>query len=412
MYNILHMHREQPCSREPLGMSALLIFSIALFVSVLLSELAGRSVLSMAVLFLAAGFLCGPGILNYIQLQPDAPIVQRIAELALFSILFTDGMRLSLRDLTGAWQLPGRALILGLPLTLIGTAILARSIVGVTWLEAFLIGAILSPTDPVFAAAIIGREEIPPRLRHLLNVESGLNDGLALPIVLALMAMISHEPLHGSQLTGELALGVGLGVVVPWAGCRLEQSRFFSVEKRYEPIFAFSIGLLVLSLGLLTHANLYLAAFAGGITIATVRSDLRDEFHDFGEIVAELLKLAALLVFGVLISPQFLSEVSLAGYLFAALALFAVRPLAISLALLSSKLDWRERITAGWFGPKGFASVIYGLLVVQAALPGADRIFHLVAVVVAGSMIAHSSTDILFARWFCRTEESPERMLP
>ncbi len=385
-------------------MTVLLIFSIALLVAVLLSELADRSVLSMAVLFLVAGFLCGPGMLDFIRLAPDDPIVQRLAELALFSILFTDGMRLNLVELTSKWRLPGRALLIGLPLTLLGTAALGHFVAGLSWLEALLVGAILCPTDPVFAAAIIGRDEIPPRLRHLLNVESGLNDGLALPIVLALMALVGHEALHVGGLAGELALGIALGVAVPWAGCRIERSRFFSVRKSYEPIFAFSLGLLVLSLGFLTHANLYLAAFAAGITIATVRPDLRKEFHQFGEIVAELLKLAALLVFGVLMSPRFFSEVPLSGYVFAVLALFAVRPIAIAIALIRSGLDWREQITAGWFGPKGFASVIYGLLIVQAAVPGADRMFHLVAIVVAGSMIAHSSTDVLFARWFRRAE--------
>jgi len=385
-------------------MTVLLIFSIALLVAVLLSELADRSVLSMAVLFLLAGFLCGPGMLDFIRLTPDDPIVQRLAELALFSILFTDGMRLNLLEFTSKWRLPGRALLIGLPLTLLGTAALGHFVAGLSWLEALLVGAILSPTDPVFAAAIIGREEIPLRLRHLLNVESGLNDGLALPIVLALMALVGHEALHVGGLAGELALGVALGVAVPWVGCRIERSRFFSVRKSYEPIFAFSLGLLVLSLRLLSHANLFLAAFAAGITVATGRPDLRKEFHQFGEIVAELLKLAALLVFGVLMSPRFFSEVPVSGYVFAGLALFAVRPIAIAIALIRSGLDWREQITAGWFGPKGFASVIYGLLIVHAAVPGADRMFHLVAIVVTGSMIAHSSTDVLFARWFRRAE--------
>jgi len=106
----------------------------------------------------------------------------------------------------------------------------------------------------------------------------------------------------------------------------------------------------------------------------------------------------------VLMSPRFFSEVPVSGYVFAVLALFAVRPIAIAIALIRSGLDWREQITAGWFGPKGFASVIYGLLIVHAAVPGADRMFHLVAIVVTGSMIAHSSTDVLFARWFRRAE--------
>ena len=87
--------------------------------------------------------------------------------------------------------------------------------------------------------------------------------------------------------------------------------------------------------------------------------------------------------------------------------LIVVRPLALLLSLHGSELDFREKITAGWFGPKGFASVIYGLLLYQAATPGADRLFHLVAIVVVGSMVAHSSTDVLFARWFCEKKSAP-----
>ena len=383
-------------------MSALLIFAVTLFVAVLLSELAQRSVLSMAVLFLAAGFVAG--ISGAIRLQPQDPIVERLAELALFAILFTDGMRLNLHTLASKWRLPARALAVGLPLTMLGTAALAHYVAGISWAPALLVGAILSPTDPVFAAAIIGREEIPPRLRNLLNVESGLNDGLALPIVLALMAFISDAPVKLSALGVELAAGVAIGVVVPWIGCRLEQSRFFAVEKEYEPMFAFSLGLLVLALAYAFHANLYLGAFAAGITIATVRSDLRDNFHQFGESIAELLKLSTLLLFGVMMSDSFITQQPWSGYLFALLALIVVRPIAIGIAMLGAGLRWREEITAGWFGPKGFASVIYGLLVVHAGVPDARDLFHLVALVVVGSMIAHSSTDVLFARWFCRTQ--------
>src|SRR5919204_4755184 len=99
-------------------------------------------------------------------------------------------MRLSIRELLSAWHLPGRALLLGMPLTCCGTALFARLVVQVPWAEAFLLGAVLSPTDPVFAAAIVGREEVPQRLRHLLNVESGVNDGLALPVVVAMLAVV------------------------------------------------------------------------------------------------------------------------------------------------------------------------------------------------------------------------------
>ncbi|MGE0826797.1 MAG: cation:proton antiporter [Candidatus Binatia bacterium] len=380
-------------------MMAVLAFAFTLLLAVLISDLSQRSVLSTAVLFLLAGFLAGDGMLGIMPLQADNPVISIFAELALFSVLFTDGMRLGFRDLTSAWQLPGRALFLGLPLTLLLTAVLAYSVASLSWAEALLFGAILSPTDPVFAAAIVGREEVPTRLRQLLNVESGLNDGLALPIILIMLATLGGADV-GVHTLLELVVGIGIGVVVPWMAIRLEATRFFATTSEYEPLHAFAIGLLVFALTVLTHANEFLAAFAAGITIATMSQQLREEFHKFGELVTELLKLAGLLVFGALISPQFLSDVSWSGYVLMVLVLFLARPLALSLALLGSPLTFKERVTVAWFGPKGFASVFFGLLILDAGVEGGDHLFHLVAIVIAGSILAHSSTDVLVARWF------------
>ncbi len=382
-------------------MIALLVFAVVLFIAILISELADRSVLSAAALFLVAGFVVGGGMLNWVNIQPQNPVVQQLAELALFSVLFTDGMRASARDVISAWKLPGRALLFGLPLTLFATALLAHYFAHVSWIAAFLIGAILSPTDPVFAAAIVGREEIPRRLRFLLNVESGINDGLALPIVLALLSVASHEGISFLHLGGELIWGILLGIAIPWAACRLDSSRFFGIAKPYQPLFAFAIGLLVLAVARLTNGNIYLAAFAAGITVFTMRPDLRDEFHHFGELIAELLKLAALLVFGALISREFFfTGLGTGDYIFALLALVFARPVALWIALWGSPLDWRERLTAAWFGPKGFASVIYGLLLLNSATPNSPHLFHLIAIVIGGSILAHSSTDVVIARWF------------
>ena len=381
-------------------MSALLIFSITLFTALLLSDLANRSVLSTAVLFLVAGFVVGPGVLNYLHLTHDDPIVRHLAELALFSVLFTDGMRAAIGDLIRAWQLPGRALLFGMPLTLMATALLAYFLAGSTWIEALLLGAILSPTDPVFAAAIVGKKEIPGRLKHLLNIESGVNDGLALPLVLICLSIIGNYKAGYAALGMELLLGVVIGVAAPWVACWVRRARFFGVAKPYEPLFAVALGLLVLALATLLHGNIYLAAFAAGVTVASVRPELREEFHQFGELITELLKLATLLVFGALMSPRLFIELHATDFLFAALALILARPVAMLIALWRSELSWRERITASWFGPKGFASVVYGLLLFQRSVPHAERLFRLVALVIAGSIVAHSSSDTLLARWF------------
>lgn len=387
-------------------MLLVLVFACVLLASVLVSGLANRSVLSTAVLFLTAGFLLGDGVSGAIEVRADQNLVASLAEFALFSVLFTDGMRVGFPELRSAWRLPGRALILGLPLSLGITAVLAHVLTGLPWAESFLLGAVLSPTDPVFAAAIVGRDDIPYKLRHLLNVESGLNDGLALPIVVVLLAIAGPETIHALDLGVELIGGVAIGVGVPAIAIRLERTRLFSASVTYEPLNAFAIGLIVLALASLTHTNVFLAAFSAGITVATMSPAIRSAFDQFGELVAELLKLAALLVFGALISPSFLADIPLNGYLFAAAALLVARPASLGLALLGSRLPGRERVAAAWFGPKGFASVVYGLLILHAHIPLSDELFHLTALVVVASIIAHSSTDIAIARWL-RPDPNP-----
>jgi NhaP-type Na+/H+ or K+/H+ antiporter len=379
----------------------LLVFAVVLLIAVLVSGLAHRTVLSTAVLFLAAGFLLGPGVLGVVSLTPTSAIVAQLATLALFAVLFSDGMRVGWHDLRSAWRLPGRALGWGLPLTLLVTALLGRYVAGLGWPEALLVGAILAPTDPVFAAALVGNDKVPARLRHLLNVESGVNDGLALPFVMLLLAVVAgSDSLHLDVLAWELTLGLLIGVGVPWLAIILERTRFFAASTAYEPLNAVAIGLLVLALGQATHANLFIAAFAAGVTIATFGERQRESFEHFGELVAELLKLAALLVFGALISPAFLAGTSWRGWLFAILALVVARPAALAVSFLGSRLSPREQLAAMWFGPKGFASVVYVLVVLASGIPAADLVFQLVGITIVLSILAHSTTDIVVARSF------------
>ena len=211
---------------------------------------------------------------------------------------------------------------------------------GLGWPEALLIGAILAPTDPVFAAALVGNDKVPARLRHLLNVESGVNDGLALPFVVVLLAVAAgSDDLHLGKLGIELAVGLAIGVLVPLAGDRCWSGpAVFAASAAYAPLNGVAIGLLVLALGKVTHGNLFLAAFAAGITVATFGPRQRAAFEHFGENIAELFKLAALLVFGALISVQFLGEISWTGWVFAVLAIFVARPVALWISFLRSGL--------------------------------------------------------------------------
>jgi NhaP-type Na+/H+ or K+/H+ antiporter len=386
----------------------LLTFAVVLLAAVLVSGLANRTILSTAVLFLVAGFVLGPDTTGVLDVQADSPIVATLAELALFAVLFTDGMRVGWPDLRSAWRLPGRALGWGLPLTLLVTALAAHYVVGLGWPESLLIGAILAPTDPVFASALVGNDRVPARLRHLLNVESGVNDGLALPFVIVFLGLAagSHD-LHVDELAVEVSLGLLVGVAIPVAAILLERTRFFAASAAYEPLNSLAIGLLVLAVAQATHANLFLAAFAAGITVATFGPRQRAAFEHFGENLAELFKLAALLVFGALISMEFLADISWQGWVFALLAIFVARPVALWLSFLRSGLGMREQAAAMWFGPKGFASVVYGLLVLESGITAANEIFHLVAVTIVISILLHSSTDIVVARGFDERGETP-----
>lgn len=393
-------------------MSTLLVFAAVLLVAVLLSDLANRSLLSTAVVFLVAGFVLGPAVGGVLPAAgADEELVFRLAELALFAVLLTDGMRVGVRQLTSAWRLPGRALLLGMPLVFVLTTLCAWGIAGLGLAESALIGAVLAPTDPVFASAIVGREEVPARLRHLLNVESGVNDGLALPVVLVLLSVLGGDDTTLGFLATELAGGLAIGVAVPYVAVRLEGSRWLAADPGHRMLLVVAVGTLVFALCQTFHANLFLAAFAAGITTMTVAPELSESFHDLGALMSELLKLAALLVFGASISPAFLGEIPWTGWVFAFVVLLFVRPVALQVALWHSELTWPERAVAGWFGPKGFASVVYGLLVVESDISAGDEIFHLVALVIVASMIAHSSTDVAVATWFTRAEEEAEREL-
>ena len=379
-------------------MALVLAFGVVLLVSVSLSGVAARTVLSTALLFLLAGALIGPGGFGIDTISQHDPIVTLLADVALFTVLFTDGQRANLPALKQNWKLSGRALGLGMPLTMVGIAVPAHFLAGLDWPTAFLFGAILSPTDPVFAAALVGRSDIPLRLRRLLNVESGLNDGLALPFVLIFLAMAQHEESDLATVGSELVLGLVLGAVVAAAVAIAWRMAVLTAEPRLQPLGPLAIGIIVYAGCHLTHANPYIAAFAAGSTLATLDHVVAERFEPFGELLAELTKFAALLVFGALITPERLSHLGWADWLLAITAIVLVRPAAMVFSLLRTEWSRSERLTAAWFGPKGFASVVYGLLALRSGIPDAELVFDLVAVTIALSIVLHSSTDVPVAR--------------
>jgi NhaP-type Na+/H+ or K+/H+ antiporter len=374
-------------------MTAVLAFAVALLAAVLISQRAQRTAFSTSVLFLAAGLVAGPAVLGLLRLGPSDAAVTHAAELTLFSTLFADGLRIDAHELRRGWALPARALLIGLPLTMLVAALAGHWLLRLSWQDAWLLSAVLAPTDPVFAAAIVRREQLPEGLRRLLNVESGFNDGLALPVVLALLA-----PSGIAGLLAPLAGGIAIGAVIPWIVDRLERSSAFGATREYRPIAAVAVALLVFAASKLLGANDFLAAFAAGISAVSSRPTLSPEFRVFSETVAELLKFVALFVFGSLLTWGFFSGSSWRVYAFAAFVLLVSRPLPVLLCLLGAPLDYRSRLTAAWFGPKGFASVVYGIIVAERH-PGGMGLFAVAALVITVSIVAHSSTDVLIADW-------------
>ncbi|VAZ82030.1 cation:proton antiporter domain-containing protein [Mycobacterium persicum] len=236
-------------------MTLILAFGVVLLISVSLSGVAARTVLSSALMFLVAGAVLGPGILAWNKIGPNDPLVATLADVALFTVLFTDGQRANLQELRENWSLSGRALGMGMPLTMIGIAVPAHFLAGLNWPTAFLVGAILSPTDPVFAAAIVGRSDIPQRLRRLLNVESGLNDGLALPFVMIFLATAQGAGSELVKVGEELVLGLALGVGVAAGAALAWRAKVLTAEPHLQPLGPLAIAVVVYTGCHLTHAN-------------------------------------------------------------------------------------------------------------------------------------------------------------
>lgn len=385
-----------------------LAFAVTLLVAVLLSGRTQRSALSTAVIFLIAGFISGPTILGLGDIEPWDEIESTLVELALVSVLFSDGMSVNLRMPREQWRLPGRALLLGMPLTFTIVTVLTRLLFDFSWLESALVGAILSPTDPLFASLIIERKVIPERIRRLLNVESGVNDGIVLPVILVLLQLMREDTIHPLALGAELIGGVLIGVIVPWAIIKLERSGSIQIAAVYEPLNAFAIGFLILIICIVTGANEFLAAFCAGAVIGTMSAEVRQEFHEFGEILTELLKNLALFLFGMLVSLEPFFNRGVLPYLFAAAVLLVARPLPIMLVLARQPLPMLEKWTVAWFGPKGFSSIFYALLVASSPVQNRLALFEVLSLTVVVSIVAHSSTDYLFARRFEQQEAQQE----
>ncbi|MGE0879583.1 MAG: cation:proton antiporter [Acidimicrobiia bacterium] len=386
-------------------MGFLFALGICLVVGAALSERARRTVLSVSALIFVAGTLLGRGLLDWVSLQPGDQVLGPLAELALITILFTDGSKLETKRAVRRWRLPVRALVIGLPMTGLIIGALAHELVHLPWTDSFLLGAVLSPTDPVLSEAIIGHAQVPSRLRDFLNVESGLNDGLALPFVVVLLSLLSQEQATVLGLSRQIGFGVGLGVLTPLAAVWLWNRRSFGVAERDWSIAPIAIVLVAVPAALLLDVNPFLASFTAGVTLGVVRPAYVEAFRPIGEGLSQLVKLGALFAFGLVFSHLIPETITWRSVVFAVAVLIVVRPVALLVAFAGHRLDPVLFATASWFGPKGFASVTFSLLVLQRGIDNGERIFSYASQVVGLSILAHSSTDVVIARKLAAREQ-------
>ncbi|MFN8202699.1 MAG: cation:proton antiporter [Solirubrobacteraceae bacterium] len=385
--------------------TAAVVLGAVLMGGALLSGLAHRSFLSLTALFVIVGFVLGDGGLHVIELDPESGFVVGLAEVALIVLLFRDGLEVESELLQRAWRLPLRKLVIGMPITAAVVALAARALTDLSWTEAFLLGALLSPTDPVLSSAVVTNPRVPRVVRHSLNLESGLNDGLALPPVLALIAALSltREDFHVvTFVVQDVGLGLVFGLAMGWLASVL-MPRGAAIPTHQKSLYALGVAFATYGVSVLEpHGNGFIAVYVAAIVLGTRRADLRAAFEQRSDDIVELVKLGIFVVFGSLLTLDGLFGDGWAAVAIVVVALLVARPVALAVALAGTRLSLPVKAFMAWFGPKGVATMTFSIIVLGAGLANGERIFNLAALVVFVSIIAHSTTDTAGVNWIAR----------
>jgi NhaP-type Na+/H+ or K+/H+ antiporter len=398
--------------------AATTVLGLLLMVGALASGLARRSVLSLAALFVLAGFVLGDGALHWIEFRARSGLVEDLAFAALIVILFRDGLEVDGEMLQHAWHLPLRKLVLAMPLTTIIVAVAGRVLVGLTWTESFLLGSLLAPTDPVLTSSIVTNPRVPRLVRHSLNLESGLNDGLALPAVLAFATALeatSHGFVWWRFVLQDVGLGLLYGIACGWLASLLLPRETgsppaLSIPSHQKSLFGLGAAFATYGVTVLSpKGNGFIAVFVAAIVLGVRRPDARAHFERNAEEIVDIVKLGIFFVFGSLLTVNALTRDGWAAVGVVAVTFLIARPVAVWLALLGTRTDTATRLFMGWFGPKGVASMTFALIVLDRHVTAGVRIFDLTALVVLCSIVLHGLTDTPGAEWIARRAERPSR---
>jgi len=390
----------------------LALFAVAIVLYAALAAWLGRWSVTMPMVFVAIGFLLGPGGTGLLQLSPGAEPVKTLTEATLALLLFADASTLDLKQVRDDAQLPLRLLTIGMLLTMALGAVFALGLLPAEGLAfAALLGAILAPTDAALGLPIFTNPQVPVRIRRVLNVESGLNDGIATPFVTLFVAFAvatdasSHQAWLSTALL-EIALGllVGIvaGVVGGWLLLLAVRSRWTSGTS--EQIAILGLALFAYAGSLAIGGNGFIAAFVAGIVFGAVTRSRLAEPIEFTETFSTFLSLLVWGIFGaILVAAAFRFTTDWRPIAYAVLSLTVVRMVPVAIALRGTRLRRDTIALMGWFGPRGLASVVFTLLALERFQEAGRPIDALVATAtwtILLSVLAHGLSAKPLAAWY------------
>ncbi len=392
-----------------MDIASLAIVAAGLLLYSLFSGRLQGTVITAPLVFIAFGLAVGGGGLDLAHIEPEHGMIHFIAEFTLILVLFTDAARIDLGDVRRDHNLPQRMLILGLPLTMLCGALTAL------WLfpnfslwEAALLAALLAPTDAALGQSVVASRIVPLRVRQAINIESGLNDGIALPAVLlfASLAGAIHAGEHAANgwlRFGllQLVLGPLVGAIAGWCGAIAFEraNRRGWMSDGYEGIAILAFAVLIYVGAELLGGNGFIAVFIGGMMFGYRLEHACEFLFEFMETEGQLLMLITFLIFGAVLLPTALDQAETIHWIYALLSLTLIRMLPIALSLLGSGIRLPTYLFLGWFGPRGLASVLFLLLIIEdSALPARDTIFTVTLLTVALSVVLHGISAAPLAR--------------
>lgn len=366
----------------------------------LFSKLAEKSIITPPMVFVFTGLLASFFLFDISKVGLHAPFVKIVAELTLILVLFLDASTINLKELIRDRKLPIRLLLIGLPITMIAGILTAIPLFpGVNIWVLAMMALILSPTDAALGLAVVTSRFVPEKVRTAINVESGLNDGIALPPILICVAALSMTDSHGSGFSywslftlKQFIYGPIIGGLVGFIGGKLVEkaSNLGWMNATFQRLTSICLAILAYSLAETVHGNGFIAAYFAGLLLGTTNHEIRERIHEFGEAESQALQLFVFLLFGLILVPFAYPLWTWQMWLYAILSLTVIRILPVVISLSGFGLSKGDKFFIGWFGPRGIASILYLLMVViELRMDGLRTMVAVIVLTVLLSIYLH-----------------------